>query len=295
MDRRTLVALLLTAIVIVVTPMLFPSPKRPAADSTAIIRADTTAARPATTSAPRASAPAPSTVVAPGQLGARPSIVRAETTVVSTKRASYAIASPGAVPVDIALPDYASLRAGVATKAPVHLIDAGDRLFHLRIATERDTIALDTVAFRAEAARPVANGTVQSFTSTSISVPITLTYTFPADSFLTHVTGVLAGGGDASIMVSLPSRIRSEEANLRDDVTHLSVAYKRRTDDVTSVSFRQLDTVTTRADTGAIRWIAERNKYFIVAIVPDRRRADSTFRTVQMRGGSRSGKDATAV
>ena len=214
---------------------------------------------------------------------------------VTTPRARYAIASPGGTPLNVALSDYRSLRAGAGPQTPVQLVDPGDRLLRLRLVSDRDTVALDTIAFRAAAPQRDGAAVVQSFTSASGTVPVTLTYRFPADSFTVHVEGAIAAPGNWRLLVTLPSRIRSDEANLRDDVTHLSVAYKRRADDVTSVSFRQLDSTTVRADTGTIRWMAERNKYFIVAAVPDRRGADSAFSEVRMRGGPRSGKDATAV
>jgi YidC/Oxa1 family membrane protein insertase len=296
MDRRTLFALLLTAIVIVATPMLFPSPKRPPGDTAAVRQTDTVAApAPATArdsagrqiGAPRATAATPPAMTAPS----------AETTIVATPRARYAITSPGGTPTSVSLPEYRSLRAGAATGSPVQLLEDGDRLLRLRLATDRDTIALDTIAFRAEPGRRSAGASVQSFVSISSALPITLTYTFPADSFTVHVDGTVGASAPADwrLLVALPTRIRSDEANLRDDINHLSVAYKRRTDDVTSVGFRQLDTATTRADTGAIRWVAERNKYFIVALVPDRRTGDSTFREVRMRGGARAGKDAVVA
>ncbi|HMC53886.1 MAG TPA: membrane protein insertase YidC [Gemmatimonadaceae bacterium] len=301
MDRRTLLALLLTAIVIVATPMLFPSPRRPAVD-TAAVNADTTR-RGAIPPAPAAQQPAESPGAAralarPAPTAAQTPVVRAETTVVTTPRASYAIASPGGAPVSVSLPQYASLRAGATANAPVQLIESGDRLFHLRLTNGRDTIAFDSVAFRAQPVQRGPRAIVQPFTSVSTAAPITLTYTFPVDSFVVHVDGSIASAtaGSWQLLVTLPTRIKSEEANLRDDITHLSVAYKRRADDVTSVNFRQLDTLT-RADTGAIRWIAERNKYFIVVVVPERRggAVDSTFRAVQMRAGPRAGKDATAA
>jgi len=291
MDRRTLLALLLTALVIVATPMLFPSPRRPVTDTAALVRDSVTATAAPTPdtaarlSTPRVAARAPAPVQA----------ARAETTVVTTSRATYGIASPGGTPTDVTLRDYASLRAGAPAKSPVRLLEPGDRLLRLKFVSDRDTIALDTIAFHAEARRQEGNAIVQSFTSTSGTSPITLTYRFPADSFTVHVDGSIGTPGTWRLLVTLPTRVRSEEANLRDDINHLSVAYKRRADDVTSVSFRQLDTTTTRADTGAIHWVAERNKYFIVAVVPARAGADSTFREIHMQGGPRSGKDAIAV
>jgi len=264
----------------------------PPADTAAVARETTSARAVAADTTARAVATAPRRTA---ETSASTPVARAETTVVATPRATYAITSTGATPADVTLRDYKSLRAGASSQTPVQLLEPGDRLFRLRLIGDRDTIALDTVAFRVEPRRQDATAVVQSFTSTSSAIPITLTYRFPADSFTVHVEGTVSAPGSWRTVVTLPSRIRSEEANLGDDINHLSVAYKRRADDVTSVPFRQLDTTATRADTGAIRWVAERNKYFIVALVPDRGGVDSTFREVHMQGGPRSGKNATAV
>ena len=149
MDRRTLLALLLTAIVIVITPMVFPSPRRqPVPTDTVTPTADSardTVPRPA----PAAVAPAPA--VPPPTVGAAPatSTVRAETTVVRTQHAQFAIVSPGGTPADVILPEYRSLRPGSSPDTPVRLLEPHDRLFRLSLVGDRDTVALDDVAFRA--------------------------------------------------------------------------------------------------------------------------------------------------
>jgi YidC/Oxa1 family membrane protein insertase len=306
MDRRTLIALVLTAIVIVATPMLFPSPKRAPqrpADTTGIARADTTATK--TPSAATGNRVAPPSAAVRGSVTqptrGTPALppVRAESTVISTGKATYTIASPGAEPVNVVLPEYASLRQDTTRKGRVALVEPGDRLLRFRFVSEGDTIALDTVAFHAQPAQRAGASTSQTFTSTSSAVPVSITYTFPADSFVAHVTGTVgtapAPARTWRLFITFPSRIRSEEANATDDVRHLAIGYKRRTDDVTSISFRQLDTLSTRVDTGAIRWVAERNKYFVVALVPSGRGADSTFQSLMLRGGTRTGKEATDV
>lgn len=303
MDRRTLLALLLTAVVIVVTPMLFPSPKpaKPRSDTTANTAPDSARAPAATIG--RDSAPAPRVIPStPPRSASAPLTVRAETTTVNTGRAVYAFSSLGAVPVSVTLPAYKSLRAGTSPNSPVTLLEAGDRLLRLRVVTERDTIALDTIPFKAEPVQRAAGSISQTFTSSS-ALPISITYTFPADSFVAHVTGAVgsttgavgstSGPATARLLITFPTRIRSEEANATDDLRHLSVAYKRRSDDVTSVGFRQLDTLATRVDTGTIRWVAERNKYFIVAAVPRGRGADSAFSALLLRGAPRTSKEAT--
>lgn len=231
--------------------------------------------------------------------------MRVETTTVNAGRARYVFASPGATPVEVVLPDYMSLRPGVPKNTPVRLLDPGDRLLRITLVSDRDTIALDSISFRAERVAVLPGGTARTFVSTSGAVPVTLTYTFPADSFVVHVMGtvgpvpgtVAPPATSWRVLLTLPSRIRSEEANVADDERHLSIGYRRRAEDVTSVAFGKLDTAVARVDTGAIRWVAERNKYFVVAAVPEGKGRDSTFHALILRGGPRQpgSREATAV
>jgi YidC/Oxa1 family membrane protein insertase len=295
MDRRTLLALALTAIVIVVTPMLFPAPKprRPTSDSLRTSPRDTVPA-PTPTAGPSATAPPP-TVSAPANPRAIVRTTAAETTVVRTARAIYYIVSPGGTPAGLALPEYRSLRRQDGRATAVTLVDPRDRLLHLRLVSDRDTIALDTVAFGAEPQRREGNSIVQSLVSTSAAAPITLTYRFPVDSFVVHVEGSVAASSSVTArqaLLTLPARIRTEEADTVDDTRHLAVGYKNGNAEVTSVSFHQLDAQTQRVDTGAIRWVAIRNKYFVVAAVPEGR---ESFRAILMRGAPHSGSDATTA
>lgn len=288
MDQRTLLALSLTAIVIVVTPLLFPAPRQPRApvsDSVAAPRREAPAAPAAPTAAPGVSARQSTSPP-----GARQR-ARSETTTVRTARAIYQIVSPGGVPAAVTLPDYRSLRQGAAGGTPVDLIEPGDRLFHLSYSNGSDTVALDTVSFHAGPQRQEGSTLVQTLTSTSLARPITLTYRFPADSFIVHVEGVFPANG-GRLAVSLPARLRSEEADARDNASHLSLAYRVGIAEVKSIPFRSLDTLV-RTDTGTIRWLAERNKYFVVAIVPTGR--DSAFHTLRMRGEAHVGGEATVA
>lgn len=221
--------------------------------------------------------------------------MRPETTVVQTKRAIYRIVSPGGTPASITLPEHRSLRPGASRETPVNLIEPGDRLFSLRIATDRDTIALDTISFRAAAQRLEGGTIVQSLTSTSGTAPVTLTYRFPVDSFVVRVEGSLASTAarPQRAFVILPARIRSEERDVKEDVRNLALGYKRGSSEVHSVWFRDLDTLAARVDTGGIRWIAERNKYFLVAFIPVT--PDSAFSALIMRGGPSAGSEPTTA
>jgi YidC/Oxa1 family membrane protein insertase len=297
MDRRTLLALLLTAIVIVITPMIFRQPPRPrpvtdtlavGSDSVRETPAPSPAVAPTTT---QPATPPQRTIGAP--TSAPPA--RAETTLVRTGDAVYAIVSPGGTPVNVTLPAYRSLRPGAAANTPVRLLETQDRLFRLTLASDRDTIALDTVQFRAEAQRREGDVIVQPLVSTSSAVPITLTYRFHTDSFVVRVEGSIAGPAvpGRRLLVTLPSRIRSEEADVGDDTRHLAIAYSNRPNEVENMPFRDLDSLVARVDTGAIRWVSARNKYFVVAVVPAG--PDSIFRAIVSRGGPRTGSEATAA
>ena len=301
MDRRTLLALLLTAIVIVATPLIFPAPKRAArtaADSLRVVDTPAAAPTPAATTAPTApTTPAvqgPQPAVGAARAVVPPTAVRAETTVVRTAHAVFGIVSPGGVPAALTLPAFRSLRTGSDAQAAVRLLENGDRLFSLRLAFAQDTIALDTIAFRAEPQRVEGGTIVQAMSSTGTASPITLTYRFPLDSFVVRVDGTVGGTtAPSQLLVTLPTRIRSEEANLADDTRHLALAYKAGGTDVHNVTFRDLDTLTARVDTGPIRWVSSRNKYFVVAVIPTG--PDSTFRALVTRGGARRGSDATTA
>ena len=295
MDRRTLLALVLTAIVIVATPILFPSSRRrvppPAADTTAA-RPDTVAATVTPPTARPTPTPPPTAAAPPTQVAAG---ARAETTFVRTNHAVHAIVSPGGTPAMVTLPEYRSLRPGTPRNTPANLLDPTDRLIRLRLATDRDTIALDTIPFRADAERREGNAIVRTFTSTAPSAPITLTYRYPVDSFVVRIDGTIGGALAATpprLLVQLPSRIRTEEADVIDDTRHLSIGYKARAEPQ-SFHFRDLDTLVARVDTGAMGWVSERNKYFVVAVMPSGR--DSVFRAVVARAGPRTGPEVTAA
>jgi YidC/Oxa1 family membrane protein insertase len=294
MDRRTLVALILTAIVIVVTPLLFPSSRRTPATRDS---ADTVASAPAASA--RATTP-PDTararsVAAPSPRPSSALAQRAETVSVRTNRGQYDFTTPGATPVRVRLPDYRSLTPGASTAERVDLVPPGERLVSIRAIVGRDTIAFDTIPFSASPPANSGSTTVASFASTS-PIPITLTYRMPRDSFAISVEGTIPAapaGSRSAVLISLPSHVQTQEANLLDDTRHFAFGYKRSTRDAQSVSFHDLDTAVTRVDTGAFRWVAERNKYFVIALVGTG--ADSAFHALYMRGAARVGRDVTAA
>jgi YidC/Oxa1 family membrane protein insertase len=289
MDKRFFLALVLTAIVIVVTPLLFPG-----VNKTPLSRArvDTTAA--AIPSGPNSTATA--TNVLPGARGPVGAVsssltpngpAAAETTTIVTARSSYAFTSRGASPVSVVLDSYPSRRPGRKGQ-PVELVAARTALWQYRLAVGNDTIALDTVAFRSSRLHGVTDSL--RFTTDVAGHSLQLTYTFVPDSFLIRIAGNLTGAPPASaLLVSLPRALYSNEPDTLDDIGHLAVSYRPSRGDVKSVAFAKLDTADVRIEPGPLSWAATRNKYFLVAFRADPKRL---FSQLQLQGMPRRGKVA---
>jgi YidC/Oxa1 family membrane protein insertase len=305
MDKRFFLALLLTAIVIVVPPLFFNTgARRPAAiaDSTSrpVERRD---------SVPTAAVPSNATPVAQTTpTVARPvdSVVTdlsgspVETTTVRTRLARYAFSSQGAAPISVVLDSYPSRRPTSAnpkgTRAelqqPSELLPPRVSLTRYRLALGRDTIALDTVSLRAELKQGTPGPTV-SYSGTVAGRPLTLDYAVVPDSFLLHVTATVAGAPPGSaLFIGLPRTLRSNEPDTLDDIGHLAVSYRLSSGDIESVGFSKLDSAEVVGEARPTTWVATRNKYFLVAYrVPPK----TPFSAVQVQGGHRVDKVANDI
>ena len=293
MDKRTLLALALMALVIVVTPRLFSS--KPPAVSTK----DSAAAVPGSASDTVASAKnaAPSTppadttskvAVSPPPAPARRDTAPREVVALTTPRAEYSLTNPGAAPKVVRIGSYKDLRPGHPADAGVTITDGGAgggtrALLGFRVARGTDTIALDTLKFTV----------AQEGSKVTFSSPVvTLSYDTTTDGYRTAVRGTVAGAGPgASLLIDLPTTLRSVEADTADDMRHLAFGYKIPLRDVTSVPFGKLDPGAVRADTGSFQWVSVRTKYWLVALMqPVGAKPAGIFRGLVMRGGPRLGK-----
>ena len=302
MDKRTFLALLLTALVIVVTPMLFRSnarraPLPPGGVGPAGATTNAASGGPATTATPAPPvSPGPSArTSAPAATPAGPRVA-VETTTVAAGKVRYSFATLGAQPMAVALPDYRDLRPG-ERRGDAHLVSATalegrsapPPLLRYRLALGADTIALDTIPFRAVREE---NGVV--FTSAT-APQITVRYSFSPDGYVTHVRGEVAAGAADSVrsgqlLVDLPTGLRSQEADTIDDARHRAYSYKLVQDGVKSVSFDKLDQALVRTDSGPLTWVATRNKYFLVALLSPPAPASAPFTALRMYGGPRIDK-----
>jgi YidC/Oxa1 family membrane protein insertase len=300
MDKRFFIALLLTAIVIVAPPLLFPNKtaRRTAALSTDSTRSATSAVAPAPP-APTAGVTAPASAASPqtasspnGPAVAAPAAGAAiETTTVQTRLAKYAFSSRGAVPVSVTLDSYPTRRP-LGRKLPSELITPGAALSRFRLVVGTDTIALDTVPLRGEM-KQGAFGPSVAYTGTIAGRAIGVTYDVLPDSFLLRVSAAVAGAPPGSaLLLDLPRTIRSNEPDTLEDIGHLAVSYRTASGDIESVAFSKLDSTEVRGEGRPVNWLAARNKYFLVAY---RAPAKTPFTGIRMLGGRRNGKLANDV
>jgi YidC/Oxa1 family membrane protein insertase len=292
MDKRTILALILMALVIVVTPRLFQSSRRSttqAADSTNA--ANVPAAAPAS-AAPTTSQPAPPAVVEkPTAAPSAPSLPAGavDSATLATSHGQITLVSPGAVPMSVQVTGFRNLRPDrrdtIATIAQPH-----GPLLHYRLAMGSDTISLDTVRFAIE-----RSGSTTTFASTAPAFSIS--YEATPDGYRTAVRGRVANApANAALLIDLPSELRSIEADTADDVRHLAYGYKMPLRDVSSVAFSKLDVGAVRVDTGSFQWVSVRNKYWLVALMqPIGAKPAGVFRDVTARGAPRAGKIVNAA
>src|SRR5688500_6834665 len=134
MDKRLSIALLLTALVVAVTPILFPTPKR---TPPATVGQDSLISRPvpATDSSrapaegmisPRLDIPAP-VAVTPGlqrdSTTMQPAGTAAEVTTVASEKSVYRFSNVGAAPISVTFQEYQDLLPGQEGK--VTLVNPG--------------------------------------------------------------------------------------------------------------------------------------------------------------------------
>jgi len=302
MDKRFFLALVLTAIVIVGTPFLFPDARRTpprVADSSqpAATRADSLAR-----SAPRAPSTLTDVAVPPPAIVAKDSArtatrtpaagVRPETTVVNTRLATYTFSSRGATPVSVVLDSYPSRRPTVRGAA-AELVRPNSPLLGYRFVVGTDTIDLNETPLALQRSSTPAGAPVLEYTGGRAGRNVRLTYTFVPDSFLVRVGAAVSGApAKSTLLIDLPRGLQSNEADTLDDIHHLGVSYRTSRGDVTSVGFSKLDTNEVRVESAPLDWVATRDKYFLVALrTPPRQ----SFSGLRLEGEPRVGKSARDI
>jgi YidC/Oxa1 family membrane protein insertase len=301
MDKRTILALVLMALVIVITPRLFPSSRRPAPQAADSAQPDSTHAPSVSSPSTAINSPAAPTAVeaAPVPAGKQPATPppsaaapvsrAADSTTVVTPHERLTVVSPGAVPMAVQVAGYRNLRPDRRDTLAVIAQPRGT-LLHYRLATGSDTIALDTIPFTIQNAGATT-------TLTANAPAMSITYEPTPNDYRTAVRGQVANAPPgATLLIDLPSELRSIEADTVDDLRHLAFGYKMPLRDVASVPFSKLDPGAVRVDTGSFQWISVRNKYWLIAVMqPIAAKPAGVFRGVTSRGAPRTGKIVNAA
>jgi YidC/Oxa1 family membrane protein insertase len=286
-NRRFLLAIALSAVVLVVFQFLFPSqpasrvPSRPAAP-------------PPTASAPvGAGAPAAGAAVGAPPAGAAPAAASAETVTVAGTRARYQLAAQGAALVGAEMLGYKNLRPGANGRA-VQIARPGDPLVAFRLVTPGDTLSLANTPFRVTRAAGtnvvrldgVAQGRVAG------QVPVTVTYAFVPDSFTVRVSAsAQTTAAPAYLLVDLPATLAVTERDTAEHFTQLSFAWKPKDGGADLENFGKLDPGERRVVPGPLSWAVTKSKYFLVgALAPA---SASGFTELALEGGPRTSKAAT--
>jgi YidC/Oxa1 family membrane protein insertase len=289
MDKRFLLALALTAIVVIATPWLFGSQSR----STKALRDTTLAVDSVARDTLRSAVVPPPPIVERASIQPADSVVGTsvarivpETTTVSLPLSQYRFSNIGAVLTSVELKSY---RALDGSKRNVNLESKSGRLIGYQLFLARDTIDLNDVAFKLE--RPQTSAL--TYSAVVRGAEVVIRYTFAPDSYLVRVTGNVRHSASPSgfLALEMPAGLRSAEADSLDDQQHLAFAVKPQRDNARGIPFSKLDPGERRLEPGPITWVAAKNKYFIVgALTPI---GGVPFAEVHLMGGPRTGRRAT--
>jgi len=286
MDKRFLLALVLTAVVVVATPWLFGTQSSRRVNKTGrdtVLASNSTATPSPDSQARLIEQP---TVVPASDSSLRGLRAQPETTSVSVKLADYMFSNTGAVPISVDLKSYKALDG---SKRSVTLRSKSGQLISYRLFLPGDTINLGQVRFQIDTSRP----NTLTYQTNTHGADIVIRYTFAPDSYLVRVAGEVRhpNADSGFIAVEMPTSLRSAEADSLDDQQHLAYAVKPQREDARGIPFSKLDPGEHRLESGPITWVATKNKYFIVGtLIPS---GGTPFAEVGITGGPRTGRRAT--
>jgi YidC/Oxa1 family membrane protein insertase len=291
MDRRTVLALVLVAAVILLTPRLFPpAPRAPQTPPAASVSGDSVAPPAAETQATvvaPAPAPAPAPALTPGTLTVR---VPAETLHVADSNAAFTFVNTGGALLQVVQQRY---RALGGTMGQVVLEGRGSPLIRFTGIVGRDTIPFDEAAFRV--ARREQNGTTEriSFEGVANADTLVLDYEVVPDSFLVRIDGRVRGplASNGFILLHYAPTLGSYEADSIDNQRNFGFAYEVANRGSKGTAFGKLDPGERVVVPGPMTWVGLKSKYFIIGVLA--RDSVSPMAELTMTGLARTARIAT--
>ena len=286
MEKRTVLALALVALVIILTPRLFPGNRPPlpviAADSSAsqlptgLVR-DTPSFTPAIPGTKALEKP----ITTAGS--------REEKLVLGDSVAGFAFSNIGAVLEQVSLTGFRDLSK--KNGSTLELSAGPTPVLSYRLVTSRDTMSLSDVAF---AATREDDRTV-SYRAVVREAQMVIRYSTSPDSFLTRVSGTISKsdslGEPRFLLIDLPQTLRSFEADTVDDQRHLAFAYSSKSGGAKSLPFDKLDPGEKELVSGPLLWVVTKSKYFLVGLLSNE--ADPAFAEFSAIGGAKTSSAVT--
>jgi len=284
MDKRFFLALLLSLMVVALSQVLFPGPARkspPPSATSSGLRGDSVGEA----HSPAARAVSATTASTPDSTAQRAQPAE-PLTKVSTDKVIYTFSAVGAAPVSLVMKDYANQSA---PGGRVDLAAPGARLLSYRLVIGGDTLSLNNVSFDQAIQHTSGSASNLIYSSTVKGVPVRIEYSLGRTSYVFHVAGAVGGSTGAYLIASLPATLRSAEADTTSDQGSLAYVYKGVRDRPGSVLFGKLDPGEIRTEPGPLRWVAVKNKYFVLGMMADK----TPFNEITIIGGTRTTKVAT--
>jgi YidC/Oxa1 family membrane protein insertase len=261
MDKRTVLALVLVALVVIITPALFPTarPTPPQPERNAPSAPAQTDSAVATDTAP-----APDTMsLSTSERIPAAAPIRAESIMVADSLMEAVFSGAGASMVRVELLRY---RALDQRNGHVTLTAGSTPLLSYRLMSQGDTISLGDHILAVE-----RSGTRTRFSGLAGGQDVEITYDVIPDSFLTRVSGrvhVTTGHAPASyLLIDLPQSLMSFEADSNADYGSLAYAVKPGERSAEGIPFRSLDPGEREIVPGPITWTVAKNKYFMVGLL----------------------------
>jgi YidC/Oxa1 family membrane protein insertase len=283
MEKRVVLAVVLTIAVIYLTNLLFP-PVRPSETGPAEAGAGDSVTAPEAETVPSEAAPLRADTTRPAAVGAGETgepargaeVPAGDTVVVRSDLYELRFSTVGAALVGARLLEYESYAPDANGDDRVRLVRPGDAVLGYRIAAAGDTADLSIRAFTpSRRAVDVAAGSAGdsvrfTYDFPGGSVRYVVTYRFQPDSYRIDVDGRLEGLGDRgwSVVTSLGTGLPTNEKNPEDDFRQLAFVTNGQASGIESVQFDKLAPGEIRtAEGGPFAWVAVKNKYFLIALV----------------------------
>lgn len=285
MDRRTVLALVLIAAVILITPRLFQPPPRVPLPGDSIAVVDSMRLQ---SDMPRALSvtPAPTAQRDSSVLSNTP----AETLYVADTTSSFSFLSTGGA---LQLVELRQFRALDGSDGPVRIDGRGLPLLRFTGIVGRDTIPFDATPFRV-VRRDTSGPTSQiGFEGVAGSDTLALNYAIRPDSFLVHLDATVRGplASNGFVLMHYAPTMASYEADSLDHQRSLSFAYENPRRGAKGTNFGKLDPGERLPVAGPFTWVAMKSKYFILGVLA--RDSVSPMAEFMMTGLPRTSRTAT--